>query len=54
MLEKARASLLPPLGKQLLFERGCCGRVSLLHRHMAIGWYAFGVSWLNFRVVGMV
>lgn len=54
MLEKVWASLLPPLGKQLLFERGRCGRVSLLHRHMAIGWYAFGVSWLNFRVVGMV
>ena len=36
------------------FLRGGCGRVSLLHRHMAIGWYAFGVSWLNFRVVGMV
>ena len=36
------------------FLRGGCGRVSLLHRHMAIGWYAFGVSWLNSRVVGMV
>ena len=52
MLEKVRASLLPPLGKQLLFEGGC--RVSLLRKHMAIGWYAFGVSWFNSRVVGMV
>ena len=43
--------LLPPLSQLIFFFSEACARLSfmLLHRHRAIIWYAFGVSWLNSR-----